>query len=210
MVLTNTEYNENHYNGRNTGIKLAWGYGNLKERGQLNQFDEGDESNPYNGRFKELLDLIPDDFTDIKLLDVGGAIGNFSHIGKSRGVTTWDILDHNIDSWCENNKLPTVDSFITGDATVLLADKQQFKKNDYDVIFSSQFLECIDDVDLPDLITEMNRIAKTVQIHLITTTISDSTSATKYNLKTLADWATLGFDSGTRLLDFISLEMLVV
>lgn len=213
MVLDTSEYNENYFNGRNTGIKLSWGYGDIKERGQLNRFDEGQENLPYNSQIKEQLDLISDlDLSSINVLDVGGCIGNYSHLGKRMGVAFWDVLDVNIDGWCEANKLPTVDTFITGDARVLLSDKQQFKKNEYDVIFTSQFLECIDDIDLPDLITEMNRITKTVQIHLISTigSINDIPSQSKYNLKTLAEWAVLGFESGTRIIDFHTKDVLVV
>lgn len=213
MVLSSSEYNENYFNGRNTGIKLSWGYADIREHGQLNKFDEGDEANPYNSTIKNQLDLLTDlNLSNMGVLDVGGCIGNYSHLGKKLGVGTWTVLDLNIDGWCEANKLDTVDTFITGDARILLASKQQFKKNSYDIIFTSQFLECIDDADLPDLITEMNRITKTVQIHLISTTpnITDIPSQSKYNLKTLSEWATLGFESGTRLIDFHTKEVIVV
>ncbi len=213
MVLNNSEYNENYFNGRNTGVKLSWGYADIRESGQLNRFDKGDEPNPYNARIKSQLKLLTElDLTNMDVLDVGGCIGNYSHLGKKLGVGTWTVLDLNIDGWCEANKLPTVDTFITGDAKVLLADKQQFKKNSYDILFTSQFLECIDDVDLPDLITEMNSITKTVQIHLISTIshITDEPSKSKYNLKTLQEWSALGFETGTRLIDFHTLEVLVV
>lgn len=213
MVLANSEYNEDYFNGRNTGIKLSWGYGDIRERGQLNRFDEGQENIPYNALIKEQLDLISElDLSNVGVLDVGGAIGNYSHLGKRLGVNSWTVLDLNIDGWCETNKLLTVDTFITGDARILLADKQQFKKNSYDVIFTAQFLECIDDADLPDLITEMNRISKTVQIHLISTTpnITDIPSQPKYNLKTLTEWAALGWESGTRIIDFHTKDVVVV
>jgi ubiquinone/menaquinone biosynthesis C-methylase UbiE len=210
MVLDSLEYNENYYNGRNTGIKLAWGYGDIRERGQLNRFDEGQENLPYNDGIKRLLDLISDmNLNNVDVLDVGGAVGNYSHLAKRLGVKSWTIVDYNIDSWCENNKLDTVDTFITGDAKTVLPT---MRKNEYDVIFTSQFLECIDDSDLPDLITEMNRIAKTQQIHLISTTGSIETEPvkSKYNLKTLADWKELGFNSGTRIIDFHTKKVLVV
>jgi len=212
-VLTRSEYNENYFNGRNTGIKFSWGYADIRERGQLNRFDEGKENLPYNSEIKDQLDLFTDiNLSNIDVLDVGGAIGNYSHLGKRLGVGTWTVLDYNIDGWCEKNKLSTVDTFITGDAKILLADKRAFRNNSYDVIFTSQFLECIDDADLTNLITEMNRVVKTIQIHLISTTpnIDDIPSQSKYNLKTLAEWALLPFKTGTRLIDFHTKEVLVV
>lgn len=211
MVLDRLEYNENYYYGRHTGIKLSWGYGDIKERGQLNRVVEGETA--HNAQIKAQLDLLAGlDLSNIDVLDVGGAIGNYSEYGKTLGVATWTVLDHNIDGWCEANKLPTVDTFITGDARTALVNRQDFKNNSYDVIFSAQFLECIDDADLADLITEMNRIAKTLQIHFVSTigNITDVPSQSKYNLKTLAEWGALGFDSGTRLIDFHTNEVLVV
>ena len=210
MVLLNTEYNENYYNGRNTGIKLSWGYADIRERGQLNRFDEGKENEPYNSVIKSQLDLLSGfNFSKIDVLDIGGAVGNYSHIGKRLGVKSWTVLDYNIDGWCEANKLSTVDTFLTGDAKTILPT---MRKNEYEVIFTSQFLECVDDSDLPNLITEMNRISKNQQIHLISTinNITDIPSKSKYNLKTLAEWSALGFESGTRIIDFHTLEVLVV
>jgi hypothetical protein len=209
MVLDSTEYNENYYNGRNTGIKLSWGYADIREQGQLNRSDDGkDGTLPYNPKLKEQFDLLTGlNLSNVDVLDIGGAVGNYSHLGKRLGVGTWTILDYNIDDWCNLNKLATVDDFITGDAKTVLPT---MRKNEYDVIFTSQFLECIDDADLPALITEMNRVAKTVQIHLITTTISDVPSQDKYNTKTLAEWSALGFETGTRLIDFQTNEVLVI
>ena len=210
MVLSNTEYNENYYNGRNTGIRLSWGYPNIRERGQLNRFDEGQENLPYNARIKEQLDLLSGiNLSNYDVLDIGGAVGNYSHLGKRLGVKTWTVLDYNIDGWCEANKLSTVDTFLTGDAKTILPT---MRRNQYEIIFTSQFLECIDDNDLPDLITEMNRVAKTIQIHLISTTpnFDNEIAKTKYNLKTLVEWKSLGFESGTRIIDFHTKEVLVV
>ena len=210
MVLLNTEYNENYYNGRNTGIKLSWGYGDIRERGQLNRADEGEFNEPYNAQIKEQLDLLSGiNLSNYDVLDVGGAIGNYSHLGKRLGVKSWTVLDYNIDGWCEANKLSTVENFITGDAKTVLPT---MRNNEYEVIFTSQFLECINDVDLPNLITEMNRVSKNQQIHLISTinNITDIPSQSKYNLKTLAEWSALGFESGTRIIDFHTLEVLVV
>ena len=207
-ILTPSEYNENYYNGRNTGIKLAWGYADIREHGQLNKFDIGNESQPYNENLKEQFDKLAGmNLSNISVLDVGGAIGNYSNPAKRLGVESWTVLDYNIDGWCEANKLPTVDSFITGDAKVVLPT---INKNKYDVIFTSQVLECIDDADLPDMIAEMNRVAKIIQIHFVTTSINDIPSQAKYNTKSLAEWGLMGFKSGTRLIDIHSSEMLVV
>lgn len=204
MVLNTSEYNENYFNGRNTGIKLSWGYGDIIEKGQLNRFDEGDESNPYNPEIKKLYNKWSNiDLTNVDVLDVGGCIGNFAHIGKKLGIATWTVLDLNIDGWCEANKRVEVDTFITGDAPVILQNKQQFKKNGYEVVFSHQFLECLENTRLSDTITEMNRITKNQQIHVITESVIDIPSQSKYNLQTIDSfWKNQGFESGTILISW--------
>lgn len=208
MTLLPTDYNENYYNGRNTGIRVAWGYSDIIETGKPHRFDEGQESLPYNARIKEQLDKLAGiNLSALSVLDVGGAVGNYSQYGKRLGVGSWTVLDYNIDGWCEANKLPTVDTFITGDAKTVLPT---MRKNEYDVIFTSQFLECIDDTDLPNLITEMNRVSKVKQIHLVSTNLNDPLSKEKYNLKTLSQWASMGFEAGTLLIDFFTLDSLAV
>ncbi len=212
MVLDVSEYNENYFNGRNTGTKYSWGYGDIREAGQLNRFDEGDEANPYNATIKNRWAEFEGNpvLSNYDLLDVGGCIGNYSHYGKTKiGFKSWTVLDLNIDGWCEANKLDTVDNFITGDARILLADRQQFKNNSYDALLSVQFLECIDDADLPDLIDEMNRVTKSVQIHYVSdpTFITDVPTQSKYNFKTLAEWQALNWEVGTQLINYHTNEL---
>ena len=113
-----------------------------------------------------------------------------------------------VDGWCEANKRAEVDTFITGDAPVILQDKQQFKKNSYEVVFSHQFLECLEGSRLSDTITEMNRIAKNQQIHIITESVTDVPSQSKYNLQTIdAFWKNQGFESGTILISWNTIRI---
>ncbi len=210
MVLTNSEYNEDYFDPETTGIKLKWGYGRtIKEQGQLNRFDEGDEANPYNSTIKELYDKVSNlNLSNVTILDIGGAIGNFANHGKKLGVASWTVLD--VAVWCQNNVTPEVDTFILGDAVILLADKQQFKKNSYDVIFTNQVLPSFEGQRLADLITEMNRVAKTVQIHILDETVNDIPSQSKYNLHDLTWWSQQGFESGTYLISRQTGTVLVV
>lgn len=212
MVLAKTEYNENYFNGRNTGIKLAWGYGDIKEERQESRLRPDLAPEPYNARIKGHFDKILEggrDLTGVQVLDVGGAIGNFAKHAKSLGIGIWDVLDLNIDDWCNLNKWPEVDNFFTGDAVVDLNDNQKFTTNSYDVIFSASFLECIDPLELPALITGMNRVAKTVQIHIINTR-PPAKFAEKYHNQPLSWWATQGFNRNTLLIDWLDNTSLLV
>jgi ubiquinone/menaquinone biosynthesis C-methylase UbiE len=210
LVLGKTEYNENYFNGRNTGVRLAWGYADIRELAVATAKADG-PALPYPPHIKRHIDKIPGgvNLTGVTVLDIGGAVGNYAKYGKQLGIGTWDILDLNIDDWCNLNKYVEVDNFFTGDAVVELQSVQNFKNNSYDIIFSSSFLECIDPSELPTLIPEMNRVAKTIQIHIVSTT-PPTTFADKYNFQTLAWWATQGFTSGTILIDYNSQDLLTV
>lgn len=192
MVLNKIEFNEDYYYGRHTGIKYRWGYGDIKEQGKF-------------GRVQEQFAKIDYDFTEKSVLDVGGAIGNDSIGGKERGASIWNVLDLNINSWCENNKVETVDRFITGDAREAL---KIIASDSYDVVFSYQFLECIADEDLSSLIDNMNRIGKT-QIHFVSNFIQDEITRSKYNVKTLEEWAKLGFAKGSIFVDTSSDKVVI-
>lgn len=60
-------------------------------------------------------------------------------------------------------------------------------RNAYDYIFSRWFLECLSDSDLAILLPEMKRVAKSGQMHIM----SSKSPSEYYNIKTLAEWQAL-------------------
>lgn len=210
-VLLEADYNEDYFDPITTGTKHSWGYGrSIKDQGQRNEFDEGDEANPYNSTIKKLYDKLSNlNLSNVDVLDIGGAIGNFAQHGKRLGVASWTVLD--VAAWCQNNITPEVDTFILGDAPVIMKNKQQFKNNGYDVIFTHQALPSFEGTRLADLITEMNRVAKNLQIHILDESVTDIPTQSKYNYQTIDSfWKNQGFESGTYLISITTGQVLVI
>lgn len=200
MVLPTTRYNAAYFGDivESGGIKDIAGYtGGYKTHAtEKFRFTEGLENLPFNPKWRDLTQAISVNinFTNKKILDVGGAIGPFADEGKNTlGARVYDVID--VSNWCARNVLPDVDNFLEGNALDVLPT---LRNNEYDIILSMQFLDCIDDTDLPTLISEMNRVSKTQQLHWVTETINRSDTRDFYNLKTINDWAIgRGWQSGT-------------
>ena len=210
MVLTTDRYNAAYFGDtvESGGLKDVNGYtGGYLEKGQRNRFDEGDEANPYNPEIKKFIDEIESrqTFNNIDVLEIGGAVGFYAEYAKDLGVKSYDVID--VSNWCFRHKVAAVDTFTEGNALTILPT---LRRNQYDLVFSKQFLDCVDDSDLPGLITEMNRITKSRQVHIITETINRDDTRPNYNLKTLAQWATQGFEAGTILISWNTKQVLVV
>lgn len=126
-------------------------------------------------------------------------------IGCAKGFLVKDLRDAGVDAYgldvssyaigaCE----PEVAPYLTvGDARTALA---QYKRNEFDVLISLRFLECIPEADLPALITEMNRISR-LQVHVVDQFTGVKSGAGQYYLqKTLDEWTALPFATGTRII----------
>ena len=71
----------------------------------------------------------------------------------------------------------------------------KYKKNEFGFLFSRWFLCCIDEADIPDLISEMNRVSKS-QVHILMTHVNE----TFYSKKTPEEWLNYDWDVGTILI----------
>lgn len=210
MVLPKERYNAAYFGDtvESVGIKDVAGYtGGYLEKGNRNRFDSGNEANPYSSHIKPMIDAIESlqTFNLNSVLELGGAVGFYAEYTKEFGATLHDVIEWS--NWAFRNKIASIDTFTEDDAKTVLPT---LATNQYNLILTCQFLECVADADLPALITEMNRVASTKQIHVVTVTINRDDTRGYYNLKTLAEWATQGFNAGTILVDQETLEVLVV
>jgi hypothetical protein len=76
-----------------------------------------------------------------------------------------------------------------------------YSNNEFDLLYSRWFLECISDTDLPDLIKEMNRVSKQ-QVHIV----FPQTRNDYYNPKSVQDWLDFKFAQGTAIIDNSDLQ----
>ncbi len=222
MVLDKLVYNDiNYWEGGITGTKLAWGY--TSQNGYLEKFQENitkeGESIAFNGAVREFIDKLVasgSSFENRKVLEIGGAIGYISKVVKGlfSGVTYdvldigtyWTVVKPSIES--------TVDTYFNVDIVTKAEETggSKFKNNEYDVIFSVLTLECLTDAELAIVIPKLNSWTGTQQIHIFSVPVNlnqPTKDASAYNAKTLAEWALMGFESGTILQDRDNNEVVV-
>lgn len=128
-----------------------------------------------------------------KVLEIGCAKGFVVEDLRALGIDAYGL---DVSSYAIGEASPAVAPYLTvGDARTALA---AYRRNEFDVVFSLRFLECISDADLPGLISEMNRISRD-QFHVIDTFPAGGSVTNYYNVHTLAEWQAMDFDVGTRL-----------
>ena len=169
-------------------LKHAAGYSNyeLEFKFQNTQhFKDRATSLLSQGNFNKPMDI----------LELGGARGHRAQYALDfiPKIQSWEIID------LYNSPLKKTHAELTytfGDVNVLLADTQAYKNNSKDVLVSFRFLECVPDAKLSVLITNMNRVTKTRQFHVIG--IDNNTDY--YSNHDLVWWSQQGFSSGTILI----------
>lgn len=124
-----------------------------------------------------------------KILELGGAIGVHAKYAIEAGFD-WTVVD--VCQWCKDNKLIPDVNFILSDARTFLPT---LRRNEYDVLISNVFLDCFAESDLPNLISEMNRVSKR-QVHLV----AEKGDEFDYIIQNLDWWKTKGFKKGTILI----------
>lgn len=220
MVLDKTVYNDpNYWDGGVTGNRLSWGYTGINgylESEQDNSLVEG-ESVAFNGTLRKLWDRIQgQDFTNAKVLEIGGATGYMSKIAKHFFPSiTYDVID--LSTYWTTTKPSihqTVNNYINEDVVAVAqrTGPTAIKKNAYDVIFSSKTLECLTDAELAIVIPKLNDWCRLQQVHIFSNTANynqPTKDINAYNGKTLAQWALMGFEAGTILQDLDGNEVIV-
>lgn len=131
----------------------------------------------------------------MNILELGGARGHRARhaLRAVESIQSWEIIDI-YDSPLKRTHAELV--YTIGDANELLAGTQLYEDDSKDVVLSFRFLECIPESKLPDLIININRVAKHKQIHIIGT----ENNPDYYSGRNLSWWAEQGFSSGSLLI----------
>ena len=130
-----------------------------------------------------------------RVLDIGCGWGSTVRCLQRLGVNAYGLdlpfpISQGLKLWPE---LGT--RLIVADAREWLSTQEA---NSWNVIISSGFLVCLNDIDLLHCITHMNRIS-TLQLHVVDASVDDE----YYNQKSLEEWRTLPFKRGTIITDEI-------
>lgn len=189
-VLQPNEYDASYFDGASQVLKHNAGYSKYE------RWFRKHGVNSLGEFWKDKAKKIFDDYSLLnkKVLEIGCAKGFVVKDLRDFGADAFglDVSQYAIDN-AENG----MSSFLTaGDARTSLS---AYSANEFDVVFSLRFLECIDDADLPSLIKEMNRISK-FQFHVVDEFVGypEKTGAAQfYNSHTLEDWVAMGFSKNS-------------
>lgn len=204
-LLTPAEYNASYFDGADQPVRHNAGYSRYQ---RWERHDGTDSTGEYwkDVAFKLLNE---NSMHNLKVLEIGCAKGFLVEDLNDYGVDCYglDVSDYALNTAPDAATVRRPDlasKFILGDARTALA---QFKRNDFDFVFSLRVLPCFSDTELVSIIDELNRITKRAQFHVIDEfQYQDDRkqgAALYYNSKPLEDWQAMGFKIGTR---FISQE----
>lgn len=141
--------------------------------------------------FKDLAEALMEELE----LDVGNK--QVLIIGCAKGFLVKSLRDLTVDAWgidvssyAIGEAEPGMGDYLEiADARTKLAD---YNNNAWDYIISMRFMECVPDVDVDALITEMNRVSKN-QYHII----GEFENANYYTQRSIADWILKDWAAGT-------------
>jgi len=194
ILLQPEEYDASYFDGSDQALKHNAGYSSYK------RWYRKDGENSTGEFWKDYaVELnINGRFIGKKLLDIGCAKGFLVEDLRELGV---DAYGMDVSSYAIGES--AVQPYLTvGDARTDLA---QYKRNEFDFIISTRVLECFSEAELPDIISEMNRISRK-QVHVID---DENLNENFYLKKSLTWWKSLGFQKGTILISQQSKNILI-
>ena len=122
-----------------------------------------------------------------KVLEIGCAKAYGIAWLRDNGIQAWGL---DCSAYAISQARADIQQYLTvGDARSYLIN---YSKNQFNVLYTRFFLECISDTDLPPLIQQMNRVGF-LQIHHINSTVNTG----YYNLHPISWWLAQPFKNGT-------------
>ncbi|MCP6727578.1 MAG: class I SAM-dependent methyltransferase [Patescibacteria group bacterium] len=183
MVLQTNEYDISYFDGAKATLRHNAGYSNYER--WIRDGGENSLGEFWKDKAKELFDTYS--LNGKKVLELGCAKGFIVEDLREMGVDCYGL---DVSSYAIGEATDIVKPFLTiADAKTGLS---KYKDNEFDIVFSLRFLECFEDVELTELITEINRISK-FQFHLV----DESGNETYYIIKSLDEWIKYNFSKET-------------
>lgn len=182
-LLQPNEYDASYFDGHSQRVRHNAGYYRYKRWAR----NAGENS---TGEFyKDIAQRLDNKYnlSGKKILEIGCAKGFIVEDLREFGADAYGL---DISSYAIGEASPLVQPYLTvGDIRTSLSG---YTNNEFDGILSLRTLECLSDLEIPLVITEMNRIANK-QIHII----EEEPNPRFYNAHPISWWANLGFKAGT-------------
>jgi ubiquinone/menaquinone biosynthesis C-methylase UbiE len=197
-VLSPSEYDASYFDGKFQPLRHNAGYAKYERWKRQSGVNSSGEF------WKDKAIKIFEEYSlsGKKVLDIGCAKGFIVKDLRDLGADAYglEISDYAVKG-CEPEVAPYL---YLGDARKVL---KKFKDEEFDVVFSMRFLECIDIPDIQKLIDEMARITKSNQIH----EIDEQPNPNFYIANPLTWWSTnFKWKKGTKLISRESGQVIVV
>ena len=185
-VLQPSEYDISYFDGSKTSLRHNAGYSKYERwyrkagKNSLGEFwkdKAADLAEKYQLQGK-------------KVLDIGCAKGFLVKDLRDMGVDAYGL---DVSSYAVGEAESEVKPYLTvGDARTYLSN---YATDEFDVVFSLRFLECISETDFPNLISEINRVSK-FQFH----EVDEQPNSKYYLVKTINWYKNLPFSKDTLLI----------
>lgn len=186
QVLLPEEYDISYFDGRKGPLKHNAGYDKYE------RWYRNDGANSLGEKWKDKAKQLLDKHSlkDKKVLEIGCAKGFLVKDLRDMGVDAYGL---DVSFYAIDEAESGMSSYLTvGDARTYLSN---YGDGEFDVVFSLRFLECVSEIDIPDLVDEMNRISK-FQFHEV-----DEQPNSKYYLtKSANDYKSYSFAKDTVIL----------
>ena len=195
MVLNPSEYDASYFDGDSQSLKHNAGYARYE---RWKRFDGVDSLGEF---WKDKAKGLFDEYSmrGKKILEIGCAKGFVVEDLRSFGADAYGL---DVSSYAIGKAIEAVKPFLTvGDVRTHL---KNYKDNEFDMVFSLRFLECIDEADLPALIIEINRISK-FQFH----ELDEGGNTNFYIIRPLSWWKEFSWKTGTTLVSNTNKSVLV-
>lgn len=187
-ILQPNEYDASYFDGKLAVYSHNAGYTKYTKWYRIN--NDFLPHNQSTGEYwKDLAKRLMQDYSLVgkKILDIGCAKGYVVEGLRDFNVDAYGI---DVSEYAINEAEEKVKPYLTvADVRIHL---KNYEINEFDFIFSRWTMGCFSEEDLPNLISEMNRISK-LQFHIIDTSILPQ----YYNRKPIEEWLKMSWKKGT-------------
>ena len=180
-LLQPNEYDASYFDGRSQDTRHNAGYGSYKRWFRNDSEFWKDKAANWANHLA---------LSGKKVLEIGSAKGFLVEDLRDLGVDAYGL---DVSQYAYDQAETAVQPYLTvANATDL--GTLGYSRNEFDVLITSRFLECLSDAEITQFITDASFISKK-QVHLITP--PDRLNELYYNAKTVQEWLALDWDRGT-------------
>lgn len=155
-ILQPEEYDASYFDGRSQPLQHNAGYDKYER--WYRREGENSLGEYYKDAARNYINHLA--IANKKVLEIGCAKGFIVEDLREQGVDAYGI---DVSAYAIGQASEAVAPYVSVGS---IYDLSAYSRNEFDIILTRRLIECLDEVDLPDLITEMSRIGKK-QVHII-------------------------------------------